>query len=215
MRKIIITVTLSIALVAALQAPGRADNFEGPNIHWGRAYNDPNGTYRAFALHDRTNDFAWQTAIQGHVRTWNGIRQQFNMGLPWKQYVLDNGTPCYPPASGEVTTCRGHNSDVGKDPNTGRYYTGITQYVQIDYGTGYGWHFLDARVIFNADYTWNANGIANVVCHELGHAVGLGHSAYTDSCMYASLATTPNYTLWYDADDNNTLNKLYAHAPWL
>ena len=68
MRKVIITITLSMAVVAGTQLPVRAGtNFEGPNYHWESAYNhtDPYAqTLRAFAVHDRTNNPAFQANIR-------------------------------------------------------------------------------------------------------------------------------------------------------
>jgi hypothetical protein len=47
----------------------------------------------------------------------------------------------------------------------------------------------------------------NVVCHELGHALGLKHRTTKDSCMYASV-TSERYP---DKTDVKNLNTMYGY----
>jgi len=208
MRKVIITITLSMAVVAGTQLPVRAGtNFEGPNYHWESAYNhtDPYAqTLRAFAVHDRTNNPAFQANIYAHVRQWNDTRAKYNMGLPWEQLFTDSNSPCYQPASGEATVCMGSSAQVGSN------HTGITSVNFLDAGTGYGYHIHSTLTLINNSKNWSDNTLRqNVICHELGHAAGLGEGADGASCMWP--VQTRN--TWYGNDDNYTLNLLYAHAP--
>jgi predicted Zn-dependent protease len=63
-------------------------------------------------------------------------------------------------------------------------------------------------VHLNDKYSSSADN-RGTTCHELGHALGLGHNSSTGSCLYASAVsgTDPQYP---NSNDYNTLRyKIY------
>jgi hypothetical protein len=74
-----------------------------------------------------------------------------------------------------------------------------------------------ADVYFNSkDHTWTPYGdktaldFRTVAIHELGHALGLGHSTVTDAVMYMNKGVTPERVQWsLAADDIEGLKFLY------
>ena len=71
-------------------------------------------------------------------------------------------------------------------------------------------HFIDGtvEVRLNDHYAGNAQENRSNSCHELGHALGLGHNGSTTSCMYT--AAIPNPPQFPDGNDFALLADLYA-----
>lgn len=67
--------------------------------------------------------------------------------------------------------------------------------------------FRDGRVDikFNDFYVRNENMGRAVACHELGHAIGLGHNTSKSSCMYYQVQSPPR--MYPTSDDYNFIKK--------
>lgn len=71
-------------------------------------------------------------------------------------------------------------------------------------------HINKASIKLNRYYldspSYTDSTIAKIACHEIGHTLGLSHSASTTSCMnHSSTSISP------DAHDVDTIRSIYAH----
>ncbi|HEX6900365.1 MAG TPA: matrixin family metalloprotease [Thermoanaerobaculia bacterium] len=81
------------------------------------------------------------------------------------------------------------------------------------------YQIYDADIVTNTRYDWTslaeADGcssefyIEGVMVHEVGHALGLGHSNVTGSTMYPSVSSCNNNPASTAADDNSAIQDLY------
>jgi hypothetical protein len=58
------------------------------------------------------------------------------------------------------------------------------------------------------NYSKNANGYRQDACHEMGHALGMGHNSSTNSCIYATIINSGG-ALDPDSDDFTLIAQLY------
>ncbi|HEV2843668.1 MAG TPA: matrixin family metalloprotease [Thermoanaerobaculia bacterium] len=81
------------------------------------------------------------------------------------------------------------------------------------------YQIYDADIVTNTRYDWTSltetdgcSGefyIEGVMVHEVGHALGLGHSNVTGSTMYPSVSSCNNNPASAAADDNAAIQDLY------
>lgn len=133
--------------------------------------------------------------------SWDGVMQA--SAAKWSEsdvldVVIDPGESnkktrrrC-PPASGAVRIC---NFSYG---NTG--WVGLTVMVAK------GKHIQKVAMKLNQTYLGRKNG--KVMCHEMGHGLGLGHVSRSSSCMKQGqgASKTPN------GHDYKMLRKIYDHT---
>jgi hypothetical protein len=81
---------------------------------------------------------------------------------------------------------------------------------------------VDADVVFHENYKFYGDGaacngdgyyISSVAVHELGHALGLGHSSVGTATMYPSSVGCDTSFLTLDSDDLAGIRSLYPAAP--
>jgi hypothetical protein len=65
-----------------------------------------------------------------------------------------------------------------------------------------------ARVELNDHYQYNADGLRQNACHELGHALGLGHNVQDYSCLWFQIKNSAHRVP--DSDDFNMLASVYS-----
>jgi hypothetical protein len=58
------------------------------------------------------------------------------------------------------------------------------------------------------DYNKNANGYRQDACHEMGHALGMGHNSSTNSCIYGTIINSAG-ALVPDSNDFTLIAELY------
>jgi Matrixin len=90
-------------------------------------------------------------------------------------------------------------------------------------GSG-SWKIDDADIVTNrTGYNWTSEGedpggagcssevyVEGVMVHEVGHALGLGHTPVLGATMYASVSLCNNNPATIEADDRSGLNALYG-----
>ncbi len=69
---------------------------------------------------------------------------------------------------------------------------------------------VDADVKLNADLPWDVVSIDATFTHELGHAIGLGHSNVSESVMFASPYHDSHYVRTLRGDDAKGCAALYG-----
>ncbi|MCA9813644.1 MAG: TonB family protein [Cyanobacteria bacterium HKST-UBA01] len=75
-------------------------------------------------------------------------------------------------------------------------------------------HLEDATIVFHSDDTKfnNHSAFFEIALHEIGHAVGLGHSESSQDVMYGKVSNYGSKTT-YSARDIETLAMLYRYRP--
>jgi hypothetical protein len=140
---------------------------------------------------------AWEGIIEQAAQTWAAVT---NINF---QVVSDNGTPI------------GQGAYQQGDPNMGDiriggYSFGNGYLATTEYPPPANDYSVAGDIQFNTAVSWHSGStydLFTVALHEIGHALGLGHSAYSTAVMYA------NYTgikQQLTADDINGVQAIYG-----
>lgn len=158
----------------------------------------------------------------GGARYWGDSTCNLKIRWRWNGYsdpqiYFRDHTPAQWPVSASVT--KWHEA-VGVDsywtsgscPGGGRhcvnvfsgfYTTSWYGYTRADYDSSY--YFIDGGVeVYLNDKFSSSDDNRGTACHELGHALGLGHNSSTGSCLYTSAVAGPD-PRYPDSGDYNTL----------
>jgi hypothetical protein len=80
--------------------------------------------------------------------------------------------------------------------------------ISVDNSTG---NYLNNAISrFNDYYPLTTDGHRKTACHELGHALGLGHNVQDYSCMWGTTSGTLTGHRVPDSDDFNMLASIYS-----
>ena len=172
-----VATTISIALPSAMAIAPTGAAAAPSFAHW---------SVRSLTVSDRTGDPGWHEATRKAVDTWNAVGADLH--LAW----VEGGVGCEAEGS-TIPVCR----DLLQDGWKG---------AAAVYNTADG-HLGGARIRVAADRPFTQAQRDTIACHELGHALGLGHSGSATSCLtQGSQSITP------DAADAESLRTSYAHG---
>lgn len=97
-------------------------------------------------------------------------------------------------------------------------FTGF--YVRSGRGPNRTYTIVDADIVTNTAYNWTSESepdgcsnefyIEGVQVHEIGHALGLGHTNVSGATMFPSVSACDNSPVTTEADDNAGINALYG-----
>lgn len=159
-------------------------------VHWTTG---PDNVRRVVVI-DRQSDPEGTAALRSYIGVMQKVWSSYP-GLPYLEYRRD-ARPCQPAQVGSVIqVCTG---------NPGSGIAGTTHY-SYDGAKHYRW----ANVLDRDQPT--VGWAYSLICHELGHAIGLGHSSEPGSCMTATLdRANKGYS---GGDLNDLLGVYYGHFP--
>jgi hypothetical protein len=176
------TSTAVVAVSTESCSYGTARSLGCPPLHWrNNGYSDPQVYFNDHAGANWPTDAA--------VYTWNqsyGIDSYYR----WNSCSSAAGTHCV----------NVWDANAGPTKWAGR----------TTYSWDSGRNLIDGSVYvqFNDYYSYNADGFRQNACHELGHALGLGHNVQDYSCMWYQIKNSAHRTP--DPDDFNMLATVYS-----
>lgn len=182
MRRRHVILILCLLATAGLVVPraGAGHRFGG---HWRDAGGEVNVRFI-----DSAQD-SWTTVMLAAAAEWSES-DAVNAVIEPGSDARDVRRKC-PPATGAVRIC---NFNYGATGWVG-YTTAVVK----------GKHFVRVSIKLNSTYLGKKN--RKVMCHEMGHGLGLGHRAEPSSCMKQGSAQAHP-----DGHDYRMLERIYSHS---
>jgi len=141
---------------------------------------------RTVVVRDETGFADYHRAIEHAVNQWNAAGASVQLRL-----ADGRGRGCDRPEGAEIPICRHDLS--GSTAGEARLWIA-------------GEHIQAASILMDAS-PHRFDELAAIACHELGHALGLGHTSRHTSCLTPTIhSTTP------DDEDRRNLAVKYGHA---
>ncbi len=193
-------------LVSALVCPISSNAYSFLKTADGSA--DISGLKDSYIVFQSWNGFTQETrwAIDYASRQWNNRTGYTKLYHSATQHSEENKYP--------VQDGRNLITKVSNIVNTTGNVTLMRTYYYYDlYGTKY--QIYESDIVINNSVPWRNNGSANgydvqnVMTHEFGHMLGLGHSEFTEATMYESSSMGEIKKRDLHQDDLNGFNALY------
>ena len=192
-------------LVSALVCPISSNAYSFLKTEDGSA--DISGLKDSYIVFQSWNGFTQETrwAIDYASRQWNNRTGYTKLYHSPTQHSEENKYPVQDGRNLITKTLLTDDTDYNTLMSTYYYYNW--------YGTKY--LIYEADIVINSKWEWRNNGSANgydvqnVMTHEFGHMLGLGHSEFTEATMYEASAMGEIKKRDLHQDDLNGFNALY------
>ncbi len=192
-------------LVSALVCPISSNAYSFLKTEDGSA--DISGLRDSYIVFQSWNGFTQETrwAIDYASRQWNNRTGYTKLYHSPTQHSEENKYPVQDGRNLITKTLLTDDTDYDTLMSTSSYYN--------LYGTKY--LIYEADIVINSKWEWRNNGSANgydvqnVMTHEFGHMLGLGHSEFTEATMYEASAMGEIKKRDLHQDDLNGFNALY------
>lgn len=181
------------AVVLALPAAALADH-SWNNYHIARTSNPFTIQYV-----DSMNS-VWDSTLSEAIQRWGQ-----SSVIDFEQVGADDSDRTRkrcPMIAGQMRVC---NAAYGQNGWLGLATIGLDTQGHIDQGT--------AKMNDSYDWYWTPEEMNHVVCQEIGHVFGLGHTSEDGSSQSTCMdySTDPN-SQWPNAHDYNMIEEIYAHV---
>ena len=192
-------------LVSALVCPISSNAYSFLKTEDGSA--DISGLKDSYIVFQSWNGLTQETrwAIDYASRQWNNRTGQTKLFHSVTQHNESEKLPVQDGRNLITKTLLTDDTDYDTLMSTSCYYNW--------YGTKY--LIYEADIVINSKWEWRNNGSANgydvqnVMTHEFGHMLGLGHSEFTEATMYESSSMGEIKKRDLHQDDLNGFNALY------